>query len=75
MVDGKPSPMSGADLVNYLRSLPSNAIERIELITNPSARYDAAGNAGIIDIRMKKISGLVPMDRLLLVMDKVFIQS
>ena len=54
MVDGKPSPMSGADLVNYLRSLPSNAIERIELITNPSARYDAAGNAGIIDIRMKK---------------------
>src|SRR6186997_3046088 len=41
-LDGKPSPMSGADLVNYLRSLPSNAIERIELITNPSARYDAA---------------------------------
>ena len=54
MVDGKPSPMSGADLVNYLRGLPSNAIDRIELITNPSARYDAAGNAGIIDIRMKK---------------------
>jgi hypothetical protein len=53
-VDGKPSPMSGSDLVNYLRSLPSNAIERIELITNPSSRYDAAGNAGIIDIRMKK---------------------
>jgi len=54
MIDGKPSPMTGADLVNYLRSLPSNAIERIELITNPSAKYDAAGNAGIIDIRMKK---------------------
>ena len=54
MIDGKPTPMTGADLVNYLRSLPSNAIERIELITNPSARYDAAGNAGIIDIRMKK---------------------
>jgi len=54
MIDGKPSPMSGSDLVNYLRSLPSNAIERIELITNPSARYDAAGNAGIIDIKMKK---------------------
>ena len=53
-IDGKPSPMSGADLVNYLRGLPSNSIERIELITNPSARYDAAGNAGIIDIRMKK---------------------
>ena len=54
MVDGQPSPMSGSDLVNYLRSLPSNAIERIELITNPSARYDASGNAGIIDIRMRK---------------------
>ena len=54
MIDGKPSPMNGTDLVNYLRSLPSNAIERIELITNPSAKYDAAGNAGIIDIRMKK---------------------
>ncbi|HEU4860601.1 MAG TPA: TonB-dependent receptor plug domain-containing protein, partial [Chitinophagaceae bacterium] len=51
-IDGKPSPMSGADLVNYLRSLPSNAIERIELITNPSARYDATNNTGIIDIRM-----------------------
>lgn len=54
MIDGKPSPMSGADLVNYLRSLPSNAIERIDLITNPSSKYDAAGNAGIIDLRMKK---------------------
>ncbi len=54
MIDGKPSPMSGADLVNYLRSLPANAIERIDLITNPSSKYDAAGNAGIIDIRMKK---------------------
>src|SRR4029453_7345178 len=33
---------------------PSNAIERIDIITNPSAKYDAAGNSGIIDIRMKK---------------------
>lgn len=54
MVDGKITPMTGADLANYLRGLPSNAIERIEIITNPSARYDAAGNSGIIDIRMKK---------------------
>lgn len=54
MIDGKPSPMTGADLANYLRGLPSAAIERIEIITNPSARYDAAGNSGIIDIRMKK---------------------
>ena len=54
MIDGKPSPMTGTDLANYLRGLPSNAIERIEIITNPSAKYDAAGNSGIIDIRMKK---------------------
>lgn len=54
MIDGKPSPLTGAELANYLRGLPSNAIERIDLITNPSAKYDAAGNSGIIDIRMKK---------------------
>lgn len=54
MIDGKPSPMSGAELANYLRGLPSNAIERFEIITNPSAKYDAAGNSGIIDIRLKK---------------------
>jgi len=54
MIDGKPSPMTGADLANYLRGLPSASIERIEIITNPSAKYDAAGNSGIIDIRMKK---------------------
>ncbi|HEY0355794.1 MAG TPA: TonB-dependent receptor, partial [Flavisolibacter sp.] len=54
MIDGKPTPMTGADLANFLRGLPSNAIERIDIITNPSAKYDAAGNSGIIDIRMKK---------------------
>jgi Outer membrane receptor proteins, mostly Fe transport len=54
MIDGKPSPMTGADLANYLRSLPSNAIDRIDIITNPSSKYDAAGNSGIIDIHLKK---------------------
>jgi outer membrane receptor protein involved in Fe transport len=54
MIDGKVSPMSGAELANYLRGLPSNAIERFEIITNPSSKYDAAGNSGIIDIRLKK---------------------
>lgn len=54
MIDGKPSQLAASDLDNYLRSLPSNAIDKIEIITNPSARYDAAGNAGIINIRMKK---------------------
>ncbi len=53
-IDGKPSPLSGADLSNYLKTLQSVNIEAIELITNPSARYEAAGNAGIINIRLKK---------------------
>ncbi|HEU0064975.1 MAG TPA: outer membrane beta-barrel protein, partial [Flavisolibacter sp.] len=54
MIDGKPSPMTGTDLANYLRSMSSNAIDHIDIITNPSAKYDAAGNSGIIDIHLKK---------------------
>ncbi|RYY97108.1 MAG: TonB-dependent receptor [Chitinophagaceae bacterium] len=54
MVDGKPTPMTGTDLANYLKGLPSSAIERIDIISNPSAKYDAAGNSGIIDIRLRK---------------------
>ncbi|MBI1341430.1 MAG: TonB-dependent receptor [Terrimonas sp.] len=53
-IDGKPSPLSGADLTAYLKSLQSSQIESIEIITNPSAKYDAAGNAGIINFRLKK---------------------
>jgi iron complex outermembrane recepter protein len=53
-IDGKPSPLSGADLAAYLKSLQSAQIETIELITNPSAKYEAAGNAGIINIKLKK---------------------
>ena len=54
MIDGKVTPMSGQDLVNMLRGLTSSSIESIHIITNPSAKYDAAGNSGIIDIKMKK---------------------
>ena len=53
-IDGKPSPLGGADLAAYLKSLQSSQIEAIELITAPGAKYDAAGNAGIINIRLKK---------------------
>jgi hypothetical protein len=53
-VDGKPTPLGGADLTAYLKTLQSSQIESIEIITNPSAKYDAAGNAGIINIRLKK---------------------
>src|SRR5256885_1165918 len=54
MMDGRPAYLSGADLVNYLRSLPASAIDQIEIMTNPSAKYDAAGNSGIINIKSKK---------------------
>jgi Outer membrane receptor proteins, mostly Fe transport len=54
MIDEKITPLSGTDLANFLKSLPSNSIERIDIITNPSAKYDASGNSGIIDIHMKK---------------------
>ncbi len=53
-IDGKPSPLSGTDLANFLKSMQSSQIEAIEIITNPSAKYEAAGNAGIINIRLKK---------------------
>src|SRR6185312_5676824 len=54
MMDGKPSYLSGQDLANYLKNMPSSAIDQIEIMTNPSAKYDAAGNSGIINIKTKK---------------------
>ncbi|RTL59226.1 MAG: TonB-dependent receptor [Sphingobacteriales bacterium] len=53
-IDGRPSYLSGTDLANLLRSMNSNQLETIEIMTNPPARYDAAGNSGIINIRTKK---------------------
>lgn len=54
MIDGKITQMSGQDLANMLRGMSSASIQKIEIITNPSAKYDAAGNAGIINIVLKK---------------------
>ena len=54
MIDGKPSPMSEADLANYRKPLSSATIDRIEIITTPSSKYEASGSSGIIDIRLKK---------------------
>ncbi|HJT73847.1 MAG TPA: outer membrane beta-barrel family protein [Chitinophaga sp.] len=54
MIDGKLTNMSSQDVAQLLKSMPSSNIEQIELITNPSAKYDAAGNAGIINIKLKK---------------------
>lgn len=53
-INGKRSPLNGDQLANYLKSLPSEDIENIELITQPSAKYDAEGNAGIINIVLRK---------------------
>lgn len=53
-IDGKKSPLRGDDLANFLQTLQSDEIEAIELITDPSAKYDAEGNAGIINIRLIK---------------------
>ncbi|MFT3844409.1 MAG: outer membrane beta-barrel family protein [Lacibacter sp.] len=53
-IDGKPAYLSGADLVNYLRSLQGSQLDQIEIMTNPPAKYDAAGNSGIINIKTKK---------------------
>ncbi|WPP51965.1 outer membrane beta-barrel family protein [Catalinimonas niigatensis] len=53
-IDGKQTYLPMPDVVALLRSMPSDNVEQIELITNPSAKYDAAGNSGIINIRLKK---------------------
>jgi len=53
-IDDKPTYLSGADLENYLRSLSSATIDQIELMSNPPAKYDAAGNGGVINIRLKR---------------------
>lgn len=52
-IDGKNTPMTGSDLANYLKSIPSSTLDKIEFITNPSSKYDASGSA-IINIRLKK---------------------
>ena len=53
-IDDRPTYLSNSEVANYLQSIPSGTIETIEIITNPPAKYDAAGNAGIINIRLKK---------------------
>lgn len=55
LIDGKPSSMIGiSDPAQALQNLPADAVQRIEVVTNPSARYEAEGTAGIINIILKK---------------------
>ena len=54
MLDGKPTYLSAADLANVLKNMPAAALDQIEIMTNPPAKYDASGNSGIINIKTKK---------------------
>ncbi|WP_346320128.1 outer membrane beta-barrel protein [Chitinophaga sp. YIM B06452] len=53
-IDGKPSYLQGTELANYLKSLPAAILDKIEIMPNPLAGFDAAGNGGIINIILKK---------------------
>lgn len=53
-IDGKQSYLTGTELINFLKTLQSIDIDSIEIITQPSSKYDAAGNAGILNIKLKK---------------------
>jgi len=53
-IDGRPTYLSPRELATYLRSMSAANIKNIEIITNPSSKYDAEGTAGIIDIKLKK---------------------
>jgi len=54
MLDGKLSYLSAADLANMLKNMPASALDQIEIMTNPSSKYDASGNSGVINIKTKK---------------------
>ncbi|MBC8046152.1 MAG: TonB-dependent receptor [Fimbriimonadaceae bacterium] len=54
MIDDVPLNLSGDDLTNFLKQLPANMISAVEVITTPGAKYDAAGSAGIINLKTKQ---------------------
>lgn len=54
LINGRESALAGSDVTQFLQSLPANAVERIEVVTNPSSKYDAEGQSGIINIVLKK---------------------
>ncbi|HLM66132.1 MAG TPA: TonB-dependent receptor, partial [Longimicrobium sp.] len=57
-INGRPSPMNGDQLGSFLQQLPANMVERVEVIPNPSARYEPEGMAGIVNIVLKQNADL-----------------
>ncbi|WP_306352344.1 outer membrane beta-barrel family protein [Flavobacterium sp. '19STA2R22 D10 B1'] len=53
-INGRILELAGEDLTNFLASIPSNSIKKVEIISNPPAKYEAAGNSGIVNIELKK---------------------
>ena len=54
MIDGKPTYLSAQDLATYLKNMPANELDQIEIMSQPPAKYDASGNSGIINLVTKK---------------------
>ena len=54
LIDGRPSTLAGSNVADVLKLLPADSVDKVELITNPSARYDAEGGGGIVNIILKK---------------------
>ena len=54
LIDGRESAMAGSDINALLQTLPANSIAKVEIITNPSSKYDAEGQSGIVNIILKK---------------------
>jgi hypothetical protein len=57
LIDGKQTYLSGQDLANLLRNMPANQLDQIEIMTQPSAKFDASGNSGILNLKTKKSLG------------------
>ena len=54
LIDGKQTYLSAADLANYLRNMPANQLDQIEIMTQPPAKFDASGNSGVINFKTKR---------------------